>query len=673
MKIIVQKPAYFVLFLAFVLLSNLTKAQVLLEIPNPSNETHDFFTGGENDNLFFRYFDINFNEFLYQYDGLDLNDINLPANTSFQDYSHTFGGKDYITAFDINFNFVLYEYDGNTSSLFPLPAGFELGNYLATVQDKFYITLFDPGFNTSLYAYDGTSLLEIPNPTGLQLLNFQADFNDKLYLTFEDPTNFTQSLYVFDGSSYSLVAGFPTDASFMFITYQSDNSLFFNIGDINFNNRLYSLENDALLEITTPPGLDFSFVLGENPDADEVYLSYFSFDTFMEEIHILDNSNSLTALSLPPGFEFPGFSNVHNGRSYFSLEDINTFDDVLFRLENGTLAPIMSPMGLSVNNYIDTIMGVPYYFLLDPNTFDRSLAIYDEASNTLNTVAGPAGSTVNFNVASVNNRILFNYIDNATFENSLWLFDGTDFMQIPNPNNQVFDNFQTEDLGNIYLRYRDPNFNGTLYKLIPNSLPTSADTSVTTYINIPYFFSPEDFFFLDNDNGDSLQSILITDIEQVGFLLWDGAHVMEGDIIPLSDLGNITFTPLADEMGAPYDVFSFRVGDGENFSQESYTMTINVLDPATSTIENELNIFTNIYPVPANNFTTIDIQADKALENVALRIFTPSGQVVYQANYAGIGNNFRQQLDLSSLPQGTYYILGKTSIGQLFKPVLVSR
>ncbi len=66
------------------------------------------------------------------------------------------------------------------------------------------------------------------------------------------------------------------------------------------------------------------------------------------------------------------------------------------------------------------------------------------------------------------------------------------------------------------------------------------------------------------DAGDSLFQIEITSLETAGSLQLGGVDVTLGQVISAADIaaGNLTFTPAADENGAGYDSFGFRVHDG---------------------------------------------------------------------------------------------------------------
>lgn len=648
-------------------------AQILEEIPNPPGYSLSFFSGGEGESLFFNYFDNNFNTSLYNYNGVDLSEIPIPPEmVSFLFYSHNYADKDYIVVFDLNFNTILYEYDGITAEPLAVPAGTTFGNYVATYNDLMYFTVFDANFNNTLYQYDGQVMEEVSGPEGLIYNGFIAEYNETLWITYFDPVDFSTSLFSFDGTSYASIGGLPDEVSFMYLAYANENNLLLAVADNNFVIDLYEFDGTGFNIIPTPDDLFFSFVPGENADAGEIYINYFDNISFTGLLYAYDGT-TLAPIPIPEGFDFPNIVSVFNGFTYISLFEVSNFNGALFKLEAGQLGPVDIPNNGNYAFHADTLLGEDYHIVYDQN-FNGTLFKLDEENNALVEVPGPPGFNNFGNYATVvNDKMFVSYLD-ANFFGTLFIFDGTEFTEIQNPAGQFYSFFMTEQNGQLYFRYDSQNtFEGTLYKLTPNSLPTSLDNVVTTDINIPYFFQATDFSFADTDNGDSLSFIMITEIEQVGYLLWNGAHVYEGDIIPVDEIQSLIFTPLQDEEGSPYDAFRFKVGDGEAFSDEDYLMQINVNDPATSITENALNVFVSVAPVPANNYTNIQLNTTEAIGNLRLYVFNANGQMMIQNEYQGLDHRFNETLNVSDWPAGTYYVVGRTSIGQFAKPLLVQR
>ena len=119
-----------------------------------------------------------------------------------------------------------------------------------------------------------------------------------------------------------------------------------------------------------------------------------------------------------------------------------------------------------------------------------------------------------------------------------------------------------------------------------NDDPTSMDNTVITNENNTYTFSASDFNFSDID-GDTLDSVKITNLEALGSLQLSGADVILNQVIIRTeiDAGNLKFVPVNNASGTGYDSFGFSVNDGTSDSSSSYTMTIDVNDaPTTSGI-----------------------------------------------------------------------------------------
>src|SRR5207237_131783 len=93
--------------------------------------------------------------------------------------------------------------------------------------------------------------------------------------------------------------------------------------------------------------------------------------------------------------------------------------------------------------------------------------------------------------------------------------------------------------------------------------PTTANHTVTTAESTAYTFSSADFPFTDPDSdGETLQSVTITSLPGAGTLKLSGTAVTAGQVIPVGQLGNLVFTPVAGATGSPYTTFQFTVSDG---------------------------------------------------------------------------------------------------------------
>ena len=132
-------------------------------------------------------------------------------------------------------------------------------------------------------------------------------------------------------------------------------------------------------------------------------------------------------------------------------------------------------------------------------------------------------------------------------------------------------------------------FDGLLYfenTSAVNAAPLSENTFIEVEENDSYLFAAEDFPIIDPE-GDELVEVQITALPSVGILSFKGLSVTLNQIIPVANLGGIAYTPLPDEFGTNYDSFQFKVSDGFNFSNDSYTMTVNVLEGQNATPSSE--------------------------------------------------------------------------------------
>ncbi|WAB91163.1 retention module-containing protein [Pseudomonas citronellolis] len=110
-----------------------------------------------------------------------------------------------------------------------------------------------------------------------------------------------------------------------------------------------------------------------------------------------------------------------------------------------------------------------------------------------------------------------------------------------------------------------------------NTPPQGADGSASLDEDSSHSFSAADFAFNDTDAGQHLQAVRIDSLPGAGSLTFDGVAVVPGQVIAAADLGKLTFTPAANDNGAPYASFGFSVQDSAGaFDSASHTFTLDV-------------------------------------------------------------------------------------------------
>ncbi|WP_287142524.1 Ig-like domain-containing protein, partial [Delftia sp.] len=110
-----------------------------------------------------------------------------------------------------------------------------------------------------------------------------------------------------------------------------------------------------------------------------------------------------------------------------------------------------------------------------------------------------------------------------------------------------------------------------------NDAPTGSDGTITLDEDSSRSFSAIDFGFNDVDHNDALSAVRIDSLPGAGSLTFDGVAVVPGQVIAAADLGKLTFTPDANDSGAPYASFGFSVQDSAGaFDSASHTFTLDV-------------------------------------------------------------------------------------------------
>ncbi|RYY04220.1 MAG: retention module-containing protein [Gammaproteobacteria bacterium] len=94
-----------------------------------------------------------------------------------------------------------------------------------------------------------------------------------------------------------------------------------------------------------------------------------------------------------------------------------------------------------------------------------------------------------------------------------------------------------------------------------NTLPASTDKAVNIDEDTSYSFTASDFAFSDADAGQTLSAVRIDSLPTAGSLVLNNVAVVVGQVINVSDIGNLKFEPVANANGANYATFTFSVQD----------------------------------------------------------------------------------------------------------------
>lgn len=115
-----------------------------------------------------------------------------------------------------------------------------------------------------------------------------------------------------------------------------------------------------------------------------------------------------------------------------------------------------------------------------------------------------------------------------------------------------------------------------------NDRPTSTNDSVTVLEDTPTPLTLDDFGTFADEDGTALASVKITSLATKGTLQFlDGAtwqNVTIDQVVSRDDIiaGKLQFVPATNESGADYATIGFQVGDGTDFSAQSYALQVQV-------------------------------------------------------------------------------------------------
>ena len=155
-----------------------------------------------------------------------------------------------------------------------------------------------------------------------------------------------------------------------------------------------------------------------------------------------------------------------------------------------------------------------------------------------------------------------------------------------------------------------------------NDEPLTVDKLLYLQEDQTYTFLESDFSFADVDSGDSFKAIRITGNTSSGQLRYDNACIdlgSTGYVVLASNINKLSYSPGANENGASYDSFTFKVLDQSDAESAAATTEINV-DPV-----NDGPIIMN--PPEARLGEVIEAGCDPSNGNFLSGISIASGQL----------------------------------------------
>lgn len=584
-------------------ISGLSAQTLELEVlNNPTGTFYNEFLGELNGAAYIAYRDQNFDVNLYRLQGEDLELVQSPAGFTYDDADALVGDQFYLEYLDDDFITHLFSYDGvDFNALFELNPDFFYSGYDFTFNGLPYFKIFDAAFDSGLYVFDGTNIQAIPLPDNTEYGEYLGIHDGLTYLTLQDNAG-DEFIYVFDGVNFTLIP-IPFVIPFLDLAFQNDNGIYVSIFDNNFDKFLFHLDGNTATEIPVPSGyIEYENYVGRINDRSFVRYNNANFEGTVFEI---GNNNELTQIPKPVGFNY-----------------------------------VTNPGPLESDDKL--------YLTYGDATFFYHMGIFD--GSTVDVIDNPVNSEFNDYYLEFKDGHLTAYWDDS-FNRRLTYYDNTDFTTIDDPDGFTFFGYVFQYGTKAYFRCRDADFNNTLFSLSLNSKPQSADNTIDTERETPYTFSISDFTFSDTDDGDVFEAVQVVDLPTKGILHLFGAQVSSGQEIPTTELDKLNYVPLDNGVGQPYDSFTFKVSDGTNVSDETYTLFINVNIPV-NTDELILSQNLEIFPNPAKDFVTVTLNDYEASETLTLTLTDGRGRVVETRPI----NQQQEIIPISHLPTGIYNV-----------------
>ena len=115
-----------------------------------------------------------------------------------------------------------------------------------------------------------------------------------------------------------------------------------------------------------------------------------------------------------------------------------------------------------------------------------------------------------------------------------------------------------------------------------NDAPSGTNITLTINEDNAHSFVPAEFGFVDVNEGDGFQSVVIASLPANGSLTLNTTAVSAGDEIAVVDITDLAYQPLADINGANADSFTFQLRDDGGIANGGIDLDPN---PDTFTID----------------------------------------------------------------------------------------
>ncbi len=671
-------------------------------VPSADYETFEGFVGAYNDLLFFRYKKNSaLDAVLVQYDGNINTIIPNPPNKNFSGSLGLFEDKMLLIYSDSNYFRSAYTFNGDT--LLPIsgiPTNTRIIEVVHQKTDKLYLNIQDENLIKTLYTYSNDTLVKVESPENSTFVAVEGNnsFTDEIYITFQDTIVNVKTTYIFDESSFTPLP-IPGGYTFSNITNVFQDITYMLLeDDTSLEKSLFKWEAGIFEQVNLPEGFIFKDYI-----IDFGGLYYVLEDT-NSKLHLSKlNLNTNSILIIPgPGsnFHYNNYHIIFEEKMFFEYE--GNMGSSLLMYDGNDFIEVKPDVGPNENPIFKKVLTKDSGILYLSYEVEGSFLFGRESLYKLLTTNGiPTSQDIEL-ITLVNSTYNFDVEDFAFFdtnlEDSLHSIVITEVdqkgdlilggEQIVSGDTILAENIgqmsftpPMDETGTLTLQFKvgdGQHYSTATYELtlvvvlFINTLPTSEDNSISTFVNMPYNFDSTNFSFTDADDEDTLHSILITELSDAGTLLSENQAVQSGDTITATSITDMSFIPPVDEEITTS--FRFKVGDGKEFSEQSYQMEINVIQDTTSTIDGKvLNAQITINPNPARKYTNLRVESTEIIGDLTLILFNTQGRTLQKREFESIGNSFYYRIELDNLVNGYYYLFGYSKKGRFIKSLVVDQ
>ncbi|RMA64382.1 T9SS type A sorting domain-containing protein [Ulvibacter antarcticus] len=453
----------FLLSLFFFVTSIAQSIDPLLNQPDLSYGDFD----KSNDALYFlQYYNPGEPNPIYAFDEVDFELIPFGPQPFLKNYVGAYSNHNYFVSLANHTVDTLYEYDGTQITEYELPTLYDVAIHLATFNNHIYFAAQETAEDPVLLSFDGSELVvtEIPETLFGGGNFYFSEFQNTLFLRLTTVI-YDYKLWTFNGVTFNVIPN-PADRRLAKIEFEFNDKLILSYYDETVTTgerfQLYTYEGSNLAPIVPPNNSVLYDIVGVKDD--KLFLRYEDKDTEIRNVYVYDGT-ILTAMETSSNLEPYQYAGELSGKDYFIVYRHDTSSSFLYSFDGNELIEIPGPSDHSAFYTSGALSNRLLMAYQDAES--KSVLVEYVAGNTEATLVPNAPQDLEFSgLHTAFEETLFISFRNEADERTLYGYNNSGLISIEVPETYVLSHHEfTTDQNAYFFYYSDILANTKLFRI----------------------------------------------------------------------------------------------------------------------------------------------------------------------------------------------------------------